>query len=135
MKDKKGQANCDKACGMLFFAAAVLIGVSQLLKETSEPYGDGQCVPEWLNPGKPTGAVALAGGREGMKCTVPEGWSAGTMSGGQFTFTGDAGTSDGDKPGGCDDVNPGWNVSAAACGGGCGDCVTDGGTRVFAKYN
>ena len=41
MKDKKGQANCDKSCGMLFFAAAVLIGVSQLLKETSEPYGDG----------------------------------------------------------------------------------------------
>ena len=39
MKDKKGQANCDKVCGMLFFAAAVLIGVSQLLKETSEPYG------------------------------------------------------------------------------------------------
>ena len=38
MKDKKGQANCDKSCGMLFFAAAVLIGVSQLLKETSEPY-------------------------------------------------------------------------------------------------
>lgn len=44
MKDKKGQANCDKACGMLFFAAAVLIGVSQLLKETSESYGDG-CSP------------------------------------------------------------------------------------------
>lgn len=41
MKDKKGQANCDKVCGMLFFAAAVLIGVSQLLKETSESYGDG----------------------------------------------------------------------------------------------
>ncbi len=40
MKDKKGQANCDKVCGMLFFAAAVLIGVSQLLKETSESYGD-----------------------------------------------------------------------------------------------
>jgi hypothetical protein len=38
MKDKNGQANCDKSCGMLFFAAAVLIGVSQLLKETSEPY-------------------------------------------------------------------------------------------------
>ena len=36
MKDKKGQANCDKVCGMLFFAAAVLIGVSQLLKETSD---------------------------------------------------------------------------------------------------
>ena len=39
MKDKNGQANCDKSCGMLFFVAAVLIGVSQLLKETSEPYG------------------------------------------------------------------------------------------------
>ena len=45
MKDKKGQANCDKSCGMLFFAAAVLIGVSQLLKETSETYGGVYCHP------------------------------------------------------------------------------------------
>ena len=58
MKDKKGQANCDKSCGMLFFAAAVLIGVSQLLKETSEPYGIATQVPlrpreKWTQKGTP----------------------------------------------------------------------------------
>jgi len=54
MKDKKGQANCDKSCGMLFFAAAVLIGVSQLLKETSEPYGAGvKCLDSSGDAGSP----------------------------------------------------------------------------------
>jgi len=63
MKDKKGQANCDKACGMLFFAAAVLIGVSQLLKETSEPYGE--CSPPPGNlPGDDTSGALIAGNNQ-----------------------------------------------------------------------
>ncbi len=136
MKDKKGQANCDKVCGMLFFAAAVLIGVSQLLKETSEPYGDGQCVPAWISKYKPTVVVPLPGGKSGMKCAVPEGWSAGTMQEGQFV-PGDAGISNGTFTGGCNDVTGGWNVSGGTgdCSGGCGECMTPDGVQVVAKYN
>ena len=141
MKDKKGQANCDKACGMLFFTAAVLIGVSQLLKETSEPYGDSisSCTPEWIKEGgsMPTGAVTLAGAGPGTKCNAPHGWSVGKMQNGKFVPTGKPGTSDGDITSGCDDVTGGWNVLGGTgdCSGGCGECELKDGTQVYAKYN
>ena len=93
MKDKKGQANCDKVCGMLFFAAAVLIGVSQLLKETSESYGStlncknssggpGAVCPgdssKCQNMGKPTGCPFPSGSetnnpyRGSNRCYTPD---------------------------------------------------------------
>lgn len=76
MKDKKGQANCDKVCGMLFFAAAVLIGVSQLLKETSESYGstlnckNGNGGPGEVCPGDSSKCRNMG---KPPKCTPPTG--------------------------------------------------------------
>jgi len=150
MKDKKGQANCDKACGMLFFAAAVLIGVSQLLKETSEPYGDGVCDPSSEDMAKAWAGTApatqylqqpakLGGGSSGTSCNVPSGWSvvkyqpdgtlvktdqkAGTSLGG---ITPDP--TEPHQP--CDAV--GWNLNNCSE---CGECSIDGNLPVLVCPN
>ena len=77
MKKDSDKKNCDKACSMAIFAAAALVGVSQLLTETekycgkySEAAGQDSCVDPGSGPGDLPFCVDSNGNKiEGTQCS------------------------------------------------------------------
>ena len=95
MKGPKAKQSCDQICSLSLFVAVVLLGVSQLVKET-EKYGQTSKLEgcqtvkydEWINAGKPdawdSGNGCPPHGSEGPCgcntsepnwCEAPDNWS------------------------------------------------------------